>query len=195
MKKQTKVRILTITLCSLLLLPIAVVGITMMMPTGTITDYSVELPEEDSGSDISLGWKGVVSVSKNGVLVYQGTNLLTDAGADHIKLCLGTGGCGTGAFDYIALGNGTVPTTGSTTLDSEIAESGLERAQADYTSLGTGHWKLEEIFTATGTVNSIHTVGLFNASSSGTMIAGNNFSSVNMENADSLNITWDITQS
>ncbi len=208
MNKQSKRKILTIALCSLFLFSLIVAGISYLFPTGAVsnteipTDTETELsliesePKpfvEEDGENVK--WKGKVIVSKNGEVVYEGLNLLTDAGANHIKFCLGQGGCGTGAFDYIAVGNGSAPTTSSTSLDSEIAESGLSRASGTYTSLGTGHWKIEKIFSVTGTVNSINSTALFNASSSGTMIAGDTFPDTNVANGDSLNITWDVTQS
>ena len=152
------------------------------------------------GTQQSLGWKGDVYVTVkdqegNVKYYYEGSNLLTDAGANALKSLIGDGSGTAVAYDYIAVGNGTVPATGSTTLDSEIAEAGLSRAQGSYTSLGTGHWKIEKVYSVTGTVEDVNSTALFNASSSGTMIAGDTFTDTNVANGDSLNISWDITLS
>lgn len=118
-------------------------------------------------------------------------NVLVNNGKDFLKVCLGVNAsCGSSAFDFIAVGNGSAPTSASTSLANEIAESGLSRSFGTYTSTGTGAWKVEKVFTVTGNVNSINSTAILNASSSGTLMAGDTFSNTNVANGDSLNITW-----
>jgi len=155
----------------------------------------VEQVIDSPRSEQDLKWTGTVYVSKNGELLYEGSNLLTDAGANALKELIGNGVGTSAGWKYIAVGNGSAPTTGSTTLNSEIASAGLTRASATYTSLGTGSWKLEKIFSVTGTINSINATAMFNASSTGNMIAGDTFTNTNVINGDTLNITWTVTLS
>jgi hypothetical protein len=120
---------------------------------------------------------------------------LTNTGKDYIKAALGNAEFGTAAFKFIAVGNGSAPTVDSTSLDNEITEAGLTRAAGTYFSTGIGTWKIEKIFSVTGTVNSINSTALFNASSGGTMLAGDTFTNTNVAPGDSLNITWTLSVS
>ena len=165
-------------------------------------EYRVLESEESDDlleADIYLHTNRYVTVTdKDGNVKFydEGHNTFTNAGKDHVKLFLGNSAqAGEPAAYYIAVGNGTAPGAASTTLDSEIAESGLTRAAGTYTSTGTGAWKLEKVFSVTGTVNSINSTALLNASSSGTMFAGDTFANTNVQNGDSLNITWTLSVS
>jgi hypothetical protein len=144
-----------------------------------MTSYTV-LEEPETMADINL--KANVFVSKNGVLIYEGHNVFTDAGKEHVEAFLGTLSATGSPANYIAVGNGTAPIASSTTLNLEIATAGLTRAQGTYSSTGTGAWKIEKVFSVTGTVNSINSTALFNASSTGTMLAGDTFTNTNVAN-------------
>ncbi len=77
------------------------------------------------------------------------------------------------AFTYLATGTGTgSESAGDTTLGTEISDSGLARASATVTQQTTSQsndtLQLVKAFTVTGT-KTISEVGVFNASSSGTM--------------------------
>lgn len=185
----------------LLLVP-AVLGIlalaTLFSFSATSNTWS-EYKLDSGDGDLSEGltWHGTVYKTVTGpdgeIKDYEvNDNLLTDAGADALKVLIGTG-VGGNAWDYIAVGSGDAPTTSSTTLDGESSGNGEDRSQGSYTSLGTGHWKIEKVFSITGTVTDLNNTGLFNASSSGNMIAGDNFTDTSVANGDSLNITWEIT--
>lgn len=158
-----------------------------------VNDYNqLLMKSSESGINGEFKLNENVYISKNGQLIAQGHNLVTDAGLNHLKAFLGVGSAGSANSTFIAVGNGSAPVAASTTLNSEIAESGFERAVSTYTSTGTGAWKLEKIYTATGTVNSINSTALFNATSGGTMFAGNTFSSANFIANDILNVTWTV---
>lgn len=104
------------------------------------------------------------------------TNLLTNGGRDALHAQnLGTS-AQPAAFNYIALtANSTAPAAGDTTLTAEIATAGggLVRAQATYAhTAGTNTSTLTKTFTANGSdllPVTVAKIGVFNASSSGTM--------------------------
>lgn len=102
--------------------------------------------------------------------------LMTNAGRDAIfSQVLGTS-AQPAAFNYIALtANGTTPSTSDTTLAAEIATGGggLIRKQATFAHTnGTSTATLTATFTANGSDSlpvTVHKIGVFNASSSGTL--------------------------
>jgi len=80
-------------------------------------------------------------------------------------------------------------------LASEIAASGLSRAQGAYAhTVGQNTFTITKQFTATGAV-SAQKAGLFTAAAAGTMLAETTFTSVSLQNGDTLTITWTITLS
>jgi hypothetical protein len=101
------------------------------------------------------------------------TDLLTDAGKDHLKGILGGTITTNLHTKYIAIGNGTEPTASSTVLDSEQTDCGLARVLGDYYDLGTGNWEVNTTFTYTCSVQRvINTTAAFNQASGGTLFAG-----------------------
>lgn len=103
--------------------------------------------------------------------------MLTNAGRDFVASALGDrSGSRAAAADYLALtANSTAPGAGDTTLTAEIATGGggLIRAQATYAHTGgQATYTLTKTFTANGSDSlpvTIAKVGVFNASSSGTL--------------------------
>lgn len=102
--------------------------------------------------------------------------MLTNAGKDMIAAAIGTTGAQPAAANYLALtANSTAPGAGDTTLTGEITTAGgaLVRAQATYAHTnGTSTYTLTKTFTANGSDSlpvTIAKIGVFNASSSGTM--------------------------
>lgn len=118
-------------------------------------------------------------------------NTVTNAGKDHIEYHLGTG-MGSGAFDYLAIGNGSAVAAASTTLDGEKDECGLTRQQGTYVSDAVnGNWSIQYQWTSSCDSKNVNTTALFNATSAGTMLAGGTFSSaVTLNNGDKLNVTY-----
>lgn len=104
--------------------------------------------------------------------------MLTNAGRDMIASAIGDrSGSRAAVADYIALtANSTSPAAGDTTLASEIATAsgGLVRAQATYAHTnGQSTFTLTKTFTANGNDSlsvTVAKVGIFNASSSGTLV-------------------------
>jgi hypothetical protein len=104
--------------------------------------------------------------------------MLTNAGKDMVASALGDrSGSRAAAADYLALtANSTSPAAGDTTLTAEIATAsgGLIRATATYAhTTSTSTYTLTRTFTANGNDSlpvTVAKVGVFNASSSGTLV-------------------------
>lgn len=131
--------------------------------------------------------------------------MLTNAGKDFAASALGDrSGSRAAAADYIALtANSSSAAAGDTTLTGEIATAsgGLIRATATYAHTGgTATYTLTKTFTANGNDSlpvTIAKIGVFNASSSGTMAWESLLSSTATLSAvgDALTITETITLS
>lgn len=121
-------------------------------------------------------------------------NLITDAGLAGAANRLG--GIGTAAFTYIALGTGvTAANAADTTLETELAVSGLSRVNATVSAVTTtvtnDTLQLANTFTVTGTA-AITEAGILNAGAGGTLLSRLVFSAVNVINGDSLTVTYKI---
>jgi len=123
------------------------------------------------------------------------SNLITTAGRGLISGLINGSGS-PAAATYIAVGTGTTAAAiTDTTLQTETATSGLSRAAATV-SLVTGSVtndtaQMLKAFAVTGSV-AVTESGIFNASSSGTMLCRQVFSAVNVVNTDTLTVTWQI---
>jgi hypothetical protein len=157
------------------------------------------MPGSRDGINEDIPAKGYVTVSvvRQGTEVYhyEDHNLITNAGKDFISAQIGSTSPGANGANYIALSDDSgAPAATDTTLTGELAGNGLDRAQGTYShTAGTNTFTVQKVFTASGTVSAIQKTGLFSASSGGTMMAENTFSSVNLISGDQLTVTWTIT--
>lgn len=120
-------------------------------------------------------------------------NLVTSAGKAGIASRINGSG-GEAAFTYIAVGTGaTAAAAGDTTLQTESSTNGLSRANATAsrvtTTVTNDTAQLVNTFSVTGTV-AVTESGVLNAASTGTLLARQVFSAINVVNGDSLQITW-----
>jgi hypothetical protein len=122
-------------------------------------------------------------------------NLITNAGmAGAASRVNGSGG--EAAFTYIGVGTGTTAANvANTAIQTESTGSGLARAAATASRVTTDVTndtaRLNKQFSVTGTV-AVTESGVLNASSSGTLLARQVFSAVNVVNGDTLDVTWDF---
>ena len=95
---------------------------------------------------------------------------------------------------HVGLGTGTVPGATATSLDGEITDSVRTTVTAatsstskvvQYTATFASSW-----FTAS---HDIANIGLFNSNASGTLFAGNTYSSSNVATNQAVNITYTIS--
>ncbi|WP_066373941.1 hypothetical protein [Herbidospora mongoliensis] len=103
--------------------------------------------------------------------------MLTTAGRDMIADSIGKAASRPAVAEYMALtANSSAPSAGNTTLTGEITTGGggLIRAAATYAHTGgAATYTLTKTFTANGSDSlpvTVAKVGIFNASSSGTMV-------------------------
>lgn len=120
-------------------------------------------------------------------------NLVTNAGKAGVASRI-NGADAEAAFTYIAMGTGaTAAAAGNTTLQTELAASGLSRANATAsrvtTTVTNDTAQLVYTFSVTGTA-AVTESGVLNAASVGTLLARQVFSAINVVNGDSLQITW-----
>jgi hypothetical protein len=124
-------------------------------------------------------------------------NLRTNAGADFWDSQLFKVGAAAATANFIALTvDATAPAATDTTLASEETLNGLARAQAaDAHTAGASSSVLTKTFTYTGSSSKvIAKLGLFNASSAGTLVLETLLASTATVNAngDTISITWTI---
>jgi len=105
---------------------------------------------------------------------------------------------GAAVFDYLAVGTGTTAVAaGDTTLETEVAASGLSRAQDSSptrttTNVTNDTLVLNYTFTVTGSVT-IGEAGVFNASSGGTLLARTVLSPTKgVSSGDSYTLTYNL---
>jgi hypothetical protein len=123
------------------------------------------------------------------------SNLVTTAGASGVAARINGSGS-PAAYTYIALGtNTTAAADANTQLGAEITTSGGARAAASVslvtteTSGDTAQLQNTFAFTTGGTF-AITESGVLNAASTGTLLARQVFSAINVASGDSLQVTW-----
>ena len=146
---------------------------------------------------------GYVTIIKNAgtdseqVICLNKHNLLTNSGRDAFHALAYTNtSAGTRGYGFIALtANSGSPAATDTALTGEISTGGLARADATTKthSSGTNSTTLQHTFTASATHTAVVKAALFNAASAGTMAHINTFTSVTLQSADTLQVTWTLT--
>lgn len=136
-----------------------------------------------------ISLKGKLEIFVNGTLVQTVDNLVVTAGKQFVASRVV--GVADAVMSHMAIGTGsTAAVVGDTTLGTEVARvaltSGIQTgAAAIYTAT---------FLAGTGT-GAITEAGLFNAGSSGTMLARTVFSVINKGALDALVVTWTVTVS
>ena len=116
-------------------------------------------------------------------------NIITTVGKAHIAVRMA--GTAQGVMSHMEVGTGTTdPVVGNTTLESAVGSS--RTALASWTASSYTIVAPWTFAAGTGT-GALTEAGLFNASSSGTMLARTEFSVINKAAADSLTVSWTIT--
>ena len=116
-------------------------------------------------------------------------NIITTVGKAHIAVRMA--GTAQGVMSHMEDGTGTTdPVVGNTTLESAVGSS--RTALASWTASSNTIVATCTFAAGTGT-GALTEAGLFNASSSGTMLARTEFSVINKAAADSLTVSWTIT--
>jgi len=116
-------------------------------------------------------------------------NLVVDAGENHIadQLSSSPGGA---AMGWMAIGTGsTAAAFGDTALGAEVDRNALT-SRTDSVNVVTyvGTWAAGD-----GTNSALREAGIFNAASTGTMLARAVYSNIDKQAGDTLTITWTVT--
>lgn len=119
--------------------------------------------------------------------------MITNAGMAEVAGLIGTDTQGdVTAFDYIAIGTGTTaPSASDTTLASEQQRAAATGTRVTTTVTNDTLQLVKDAFTFSGSY-AITEVGVFNASTGGTMLSRSTFSAVNVTSNDTLKVTVKI---
>jgi hypothetical protein len=143
-----------------------------------------------------------ISVVRDGneIYHYEDHNAITEAGVDFIADQI-SDSPGTAPAQFIGLTTTDItPDDDDTSLSGEITNGGLERAAGTFGGISFGvadnddNYTISRTFIANTTHTAVQGAGLFTDATVGsdTMVAINEFSSVNLANGDQLTITWTI---
>jgi hypothetical protein len=133
--------------------------------------------------------KGKLAIALNGETVKEVDNLVVTAGKEFVASRMKD--ATTTAMTHMAIGTGSTAAAASdTALGSQSARTTLTST----TVSGADVTYVDTFPAGTGT-GAITEAGLFNASSSGTMLCRTVFSVVNKGASDSMTITWTVTVS
>tara|TARA_R100001198_G_C5222349_1_gene204043 strand:- start:814 stop:1239 length:426 start_codon:yes stop_codon:yes gene_type:complete len=136
-----------------------------------------------------LKLKGRLAIAINGETVSEVDNIVVTTGkgyvASRMKDATAT------AMSHMGIGTGsTAAVAGDTALGSQSIRSALTS-----TTVNTNEVTYVATFSAGSGTGAIKEAGIFNASSSGTMLCRTVFSVVNKGASDSMTITWTVTVS
>lgn len=126
----------------------------------------------------------------------RNAGVLTNIGADWIEDQLGDTPS-TDPAKWIAVDDSGIGglSASSTQLTSELAASGLTRAEGTYASAGTGSWTITKAFSVTGTVtaNAYSLQWSVTSQSDNNMLCYDSSSDKNCINGDTLTVEWTVT--
>ena len=150
-----------------------------------------QLPSSES---VGIEYHSNVCVYKNDQLIQCDHNLLYDTGKELIETYLGDTGGASDEVDQISLCNATAgcqsPVAGASETFNAFTNCGMQEATGTYASVGTGNWTISNEFTSS--CNNIVTNSTRLQNTAGINFAGNNFTSVTLQNLDKLTITWNV---
>ena len=137
----------------------------------------------------NLKLKGKLAISLNGEVVQEVDNLVVTAGKGYVASRMKD--ASTTAMSHMAIGSGsTAAAAGNTALGNQLG-----RVSLTSTTVSNAVVTYVATFAAGTGTGAVTEAGLFNASSSGTMLCRTVFSVVNKGSADSMTITWTVTVS
>ena len=136
-----------------------------------------------------LKLKGKLQIALNGETVQEVDNLVVTAGKGYVASRMKDASAT--AMSHMAIGSGTTAAAASqTALGTQLG-----RVSLTSTSVSGAVVTYVATFAAGTGTGAVTEAGLFNASSSGTMLCRTVFSVVNKGSADSMTITWTVTVS
>lgn len=137
----------------------------------------------------ALEMKGHLAIALNGEVVQEVPNLVVTAGKNYVASRMKDATAT--AMSHMAVGSGSAAAAaGDTALGSQLSRIALTS-----TTVSNNEITYVATFAAGSGTGAVTEAGIFNASSSGTMLCRTVFSVVNKGSADSMTITWVVTVS
>lgn len=125
-------------------------------------------------------------------------NQVTNLGKQRFILYPLAGMSGSSTIAWVALGTGTVPGAAATSLDGEIQKR-ASFATANIVSNGSTRIDIVATFASSDsfctTTQTLQNIGLFAASSAGTLFAGNTYATQSCASNQAVNVTYTLTVS
>lgn len=180
-----------------LLMPVAIIV------AASILNSNAPVPTTNMESSVyasSIGYHSMVCVYKNGEQVSCKPNLFTSIGKNITRDALLYPRAVSNATT-ISVGNNTSPQAqGDTSLQGDYSKSsnicGLTNGTGTITPdalVGvSGNWSISKTFTSTCNSVTVNATGLYNSTVGGLLFAQANFTSVTLQSADQINVTWYI---
>jgi len=142
--------------------------------------FRIQITEDGKGIIGNSGWK---------------KNQVTNLGFEQY-LCQTLGGmAGSKTVSHIALGTGGAPAAGDTSLAGEIMSS-TQRKTVSPSTIASKTLQMTAAFASSDSfltaAANLSNVGLFNTSTTGTLFAGNTFTSSSCNTNQNVNITYQI---
>lgn len=141
--------------------------------------------------------KGHIFVYKNGILVNEVDNIVTNAGKNALASLLNSSNTGNSVVTHMGFGTSTTaPAAADTALGTEISTAGTGYARVAVTRSNPSANVIQYVATLTGltTPQTVQEAGLFSAVTGGTLFAHQLTGAVALSSVgDSLQITWQIT--
>jgi len=131
---------------------------------------------------------GALSIEKNGTVILETTNLVVTAGKEWVAARMG--GTGT-VMTHMAVGSGTsAAVAGDSALGTESARVTLSPSGGTVSGSAVTYSATLGAGVGTGTVTE---AGIFDAATSGNLLARTVFAEVNKGTSDTITITWTVT--
>ena len=143
----------------------------------------------------SIKVTGHIQVRLNGELIEDRPNVVTTAGKTALATLLNGTSAGNSLVTHMGFGSGTTAAAASqTALTTELSGGGYVRVAVTRSNPSAGVIQYQATLTGITTAVTVQEVGLFSASTAGTMFARQLTGAVALSSAsDSLQVTWQVT--
>ena len=135
----------------------------------------------------NLKLKGRLNIAINGETVKEVDNIVVTAGKGYVASRMKDASAT--AMSHMGIGTGS---TAAAASDTALGSQSVRQALTS-TTVSNNEVTYVATFSAGSGTGAITEAGIFNASSSGTMLCRTVFSTVNKASGDSMTITWTVT--
>ena len=145
-----------------------------------------------------LLYNSEVCVYKNNELIECSHNLLTSYGKNWTRDLIGNWGGGSNAMQYIGIANSSTGCVDANSLNGLTPAASVDAATNPVAGtyavnpVSDGNWTISKVFIAQETIDDVNATGLYNTTTEVLMFACNNFTAVDLQASDQINVTWTI---